>query len=145
LLRENIQQKKKYFMGKVDTDNAHKNILYAQKQNENSILSLQKVKMNVVMPNPNFSLYRFQPVDLVLYDLTDMETKKGKDDHSVDQVYANENKINNRLSGKWLITGINWVMDKRNLKAGGQSVFVQEVTLVRRELTTLYKPKKLTT
>jgi hypothetical protein len=142
---ENIQQKKKYFMGKVDTDNAHKNILYAQKQNENNILSLQKVKMNVVMPNPNFSLYRFQPVDLVLYDLTDMETKKGKDDHSVDQVYANENKINNRLSGKWLITGINWVMDKRNLKAGGQSVFVQEVTLVRRELTTLYKPKKLTT
>jgi hypothetical protein len=141
----NVQQKKKYFLGKIDTDNVHKNILYAQKQNENNILSLQKIKMNVVMPNPNFSLFRFQPVELVLYDLTDMETKKGKDDQSVEQVYANENKINNRLSGKWLITGINWVMDKRNMQKGGQSIFVQEVTLVRRELTTLYKPKKLTT
>ena len=116
-------------------------MLYAEKQNENNILSLQKIKMNVVLPNPNFALYRFQLLEVVLYDLTDMEKKKGKDDHNINQVISDENKINNRLSGKWLITGINWVMDKGNLTGGGQSVFVQEVTLVRRELTTLYKPK----
>jgi len=137
----NVQQKKKYYLGKVDIDNVHKNMLYAEKQNENNILSLQKIKMNVVLPNPNFALYRFQLLEVVLYDLTDMEKKKGKDDHNINQVISDENKINNRLSGKWLITGINWVMDKGNLTGGGQSVFVQEVTLVRRELTTLYKPK----
>jgi hypothetical protein len=141
----NSQQKKKYYLGRLDTDNAHKNLLYAEKQNENNILSLQKIKINVILPNPNFSLYRFQLVDVVIYDLNDMETKKGKDDHDVNQVYANQNKINNRLSGKWLITGINWVMDRANVKGGGQSVFVQEITMVRRELTTLYQPKKLTT
>ena len=141
----NVQQKKKYFLGKIDTDNVHKNMLYAEKQNENNILALQKIKINAILPNPNFSLYRFQTVDVVLYDLRDMETKKGKDDHNVNQVFADENKINNRLSGKWLITGINWTMTKQSLKGGGQSVFVQEVTMVRRELTTLYQPKKLTT
>ena len=120
-------------------------MLYAEKQNENNILSFQKIKINVMLTNPNFSLYRFQPVDVVLYDLRDMETKKGKNDHDVNQVFADENKINNRLSGKWLITGINWVMSESHLKKGGQSIFVQEVTLVRRELTTLYQPKKLTT
>lgn len=141
----NVQQKKKYYLGKIDTDNVHKNMLYAEKQNENNILSFQKIKINVMLTNPNFSLYRFQPVDVVLYDLRDMETKKGKNDHDVNQVFADENKINNRLSGKWLITGINWVMSESHLKKGGQSIFVQEVTLVRRELTTLYQPKKLTT
>lgn len=141
----NVQQKKKYYLGRLDTDNAHKNLLYAEKQNENNIMALQKIRMNAVIPNPNFSLYRFQTIEVVLYDLHDMETKKGKDDHSVEQAYAMENKINNRLSGKWLITGINWVMDKKNVKSGGQSVFVQEITMVRRELTTIYQPKKSTT
>lgn len=132
----NTQQKKKYFLGKLDTDNAHKNLLYAEKQNENNILSLQKIKMNVILSNSNFSLYRFQLVEIVLYDINDMETKKGKNDHSIKQAITNENKINNRLSGKWLITGINWIMNK-----GGKQSFVQELTLVRRELTTLYKLK----
>ena len=141
----NSQLKKKYFLGKLDIDNAHKNLLYAEKHNENNILSLQKIKMNVVLPNLNFSLYRFQTVEVVLYDLNDMETKKGKDDHNINQILKDENKINNRLSGKWLITGINWVMDQKNMKGGGQTIFVQEITMVRRELTTLYKSKKSST
>lgn len=138
----NVQQKKKYFMGKIDTDNVHKNFIYTQLQNQNNIKSLQKIKINIVLPNPNFELYRFQPVDIVFYDLSDMQTKKGKSDTDVNQALTNENKINNRLSGKWLITGINWIYDQQYLKSGGQTVFRQEVTLVRRELTTLYKNKK---
>jgi hypothetical protein len=134
----NVQQKKKYFMGKQDTDNVHDNFLYAQVQNNNNIKSLQKIKINVVLPNPNFSLYRFQNVEVVLYDLNDMEAKKGKSDNSVKQTITNENRVNNRLSGKWLITGINWIFDKQYMKSGGQTVFRQEVTLVRRDLSTLY-------
>ena len=137
----NVQQKKKYFKGKQDTDNVHDNFLYAQVQNENNIKSLQKIKINVVLPNPNFSLYRFQDVDVVLYDLNDMESKKGKSDNSVEETITNSNRINNRLSGQWLITGINWIFDKQYMKSGGQTVFRQEVTLVRRELSTLYKGK----
>ena len=141
----NVQQKKKYFMGKIDTDNVHKNFIYTQLQNKNNIKSLQKIKINIVLPNPNFELYRFQPVDIILYDLNDMQTKKGKSDNSVQQTINNSNKINNRLSGKWLITGINWIFDKQYMKSGGQTIFRQEVTLVRRELTTLYSNKKVTT
>jgi len=137
----NVQQKKKYFMGKVNTDNAHKNFLYTQLQNENNIKSLQKIRINMVLPNPNFELYRFQLVDIVIYDLNDMEAKKGKSDDSIEETITNENRINNRLSGKWLITGINWIFDKQYMKSGGQTVFRQEVTFVRRELTTLYKSK----
>lgn len=141
----NIHQKNKYFMGKIDTDNVHKNFIYTQLQNKNNIKSLQKIRINIVLPNPNFGLYRFQPVDIIFYDLNDMQTKKGKSDNSVEQTIYNENKINNRLSGKWLITGINWIFDKQYIKSGGQSVFRQEITLVRRELTTLYQNKKVTT
>ena len=142
----NVQQKKKYFMGKIDTDNVHKNFIYTQLQNQNNIKSLQKIKINVVLPNPNFELYRFQPVEIVLYDLNDMQAKTGKSDNSVQQTINNENRINNRLSGKWLITGINWVFDKPSGRSkGNQTVFRQEVTLVRRELTTLYTNKKVTT
>jgi hypothetical protein len=98
----NVQQKKKYFMGKIDTDNVHKNFIYTQLQNKNNIKSLQKIKINIVLPNPNFELYRFQPVEIVLYDLNDMQAKAGKSDNSVQQTINNENRINNRLSGKWL-------------------------------------------
>ena len=136
----NVQQKKKYFMGKMDTDNVHKNFLYAQMQNENNVKALQKIRINVVLPNPNFELYRFQLVDVEIYDLNDMTAKKGKSDNSVEQTVTNRNRINNRLSGKWLITGINWIFDPEYVKSGGQTVFRQEITMVRRELTTLYEP-----
>ena len=136
----NVQQKKKYFMGKMDTDNVHKNFLYAQMQNENNVKALQKIRINVVLPNPNFELYRFQLVDVEIYDLNDMTAKKGKSDNSVEQTVTNRNRINNRLSGKWLITGINWIFDPEYIKSGGQTVFRQEITMVRRELTTLYEP-----
>ena len=43
-------------------------------------------------------------------------------------------KINNRLSGEWLITGINYTFD--NGKGN-----VQEITLVKRELGTQYLKK----
>jgi len=117
-----------YSMGKQDRDNVHKNFLFAKKQNENNIEFVDKIKMSVIINNPNFSLYRFQNIELVLYELNsayELEIDKKTDSY----------KINERLSGEWLITGINYIYEYGN--------FVQELILVKRELTLKYNKEKL--
>lgn len=124
---ENIR---KYYMGKLDTDNVHENYLYSRKQNENNMEFLQKVKMNIILKMPNMSLYRLQLIELVIYELetlvSDMGTQKNKTDSY---------RINDKLSGSWLITGINYIYD------GKEST--QEITLVKRELNINYDKNKL--
>lgn len=116
------------YVGKLDTDNVHKNYIYAQKQNRNNIEFLQKIRMNITLKHPNFNLGRFQKVNIELYELTDV-FKKSK---STDNPYeVDKDKINQRLSGEWLITGINY---RFSIKEGN----IQEVTLVKRELTSKY-------
>jgi hypothetical protein len=45
-------------LGNIDTDNCHPNFLYAYQQNINNLKFLDKIKMNIVLSNPNFGLYR---------------------------------------------------------------------------------------
>jgi len=116
------------YMGKIDTDNVHENYIYAQKQNSNNIDFLQKIRMTINLVHPNFNLNRFQKVNIELYELTDV-FKKSKSTNNIYNV--DKDKINQRLSGEWLITGINY---KFSFNEGN----VQEVTLVKRELTAKY-------
>ena len=51
-----------------------------------------------------------------------------------DAMVRDEDKINQRLSGDWLIIGINYTFSS-------QSGNVQEVNLVRRELSSTYNKK----
>jgi hypothetical protein len=116
-----------YNMGFQDQDNVHENFLYSKKQNENNIEFLQKIKMNIVIQNPNMSIYRFQNVELVLYELNKP--------YEGDDAKKQSHRINERLSGAWLIVGINYIFEKNN--------FYQEITLVKRELTSEYNKEKL--
>jgi len=116
------------YMGKLDTDNVHKNFMYSQKQNMNNLDFLQKIRMSVTLTHPNFNLNRFQKVKVELYELSDILKKSKKYDNIYD---VDKDKINQRLSGEWLVTGINY---KFSIKEGN----VQEVTLVKRELTAKY-------
>lgn len=120
------------YLGKMDIDNMHENYLYAGMQNKQNLRYLQKVKMKISLNVMNFNLYRFQKVDIKFYklkELSDKEVKVQVNKKSIDNpgVDYDHDKINQRLSGEWLITGINYTFNKY----GG---FSQDITLVRREL-----------
>lgn len=124
------------YLGKMDVDNVHHDYLYAHRQNLNNIKFLQKIKMKIVLNQPNFNLYRFQKVDLCLYKASQQQQGDEKRTKRIDESKAgtaseNQWKINDRLSGEWLITGINYSFNN----GGGN---IQEVTLVKRELGTKY-------
>ena len=125
---------KSTWMGKLDEDNVHENYLYAGLQNTNNLKFLQKLKMVIKMKNPNYNLYRFQKVLVELYNLGKLETnedtsgEKETKDIGDDQY---DNKIINKLSGEWLITGINFSFSRTEGN-------FQEITMVKRELTSKY-------
>ena len=98
-------------MGKLDTDNTHKNYHYAYVQNGQNIDDLTKIGIKITLPNPNFNLYRFQKINVIVSNQS--------------QKFAKE-MINYRLSGAWLITDISFVFNSGK--------FTQEVNLVKREL-----------
>jgi hypothetical protein len=124
-LNENLNYRK-FNMGKMDEDNVHNNYTYSKKLNEINIDFLQRVKLNIILKNSNMDIYRFQLVELVIFDL---KTPIGENNSKTDS-----DKINEKISGDWLITGINYIYKHGSLK--------QEVTLVKRELNYKFDKKK---
>jgi hypothetical protein len=129
------------YLGKLDRDNVHPNYLYSYQQNMNNLDFLQKVKMTLTLRGSmNFILYRFQKILIKIYDFNDIVKMKNETNPNVtsvqDSANLDESKINHRLSGEWLITAINYTY---NIEYGN----VQELTLVKRELTSVYSiPEK---
>ena len=121
------------FLGTYDSDNVHPNYLYAGIQNKQNLDFLQKVKMKVTLGVMNFNVYRFQKIDIRFYKMKEFEDDKVAvevTEKNVEQFAGADfdaKKLNQRLSGEWLITAINYTFNK----VGG---FAQELTLVRREL-----------
>jgi len=99
------------YVGKLDTSNMHKNYCYSIIQNEQNIEDIQKIGIRIDMTSPNFNLYRFQKVRVVI-------TNKG--------ATPTHGLFNNRLTGEWLIIDIKYIQS--------DSKFKQVVTLVKREL-----------
>jgi hypothetical protein len=128
-----VDQNKNYFLGKNDSENSHQNYLYAEQLNYHNFEFLQKVRMNITLKKLNFQLYRFQPVSVQLYKLreldpnpnaiTSADIQSGKD--------TDQYKLNERLSGDWLIIGINYSYTRK----GQNDSLVQEITLAKRELS----------
>jgi len=133
LLKEQVQHD---WSAKFDVDNVHKNYLYAEYTNFQNLLFLQKLKMIIVLDKPNFNLYRFQKVNVELYNFGKSDQKsQSTGDQRIDDpnktVDQYENKIINKLSGEWLITSINYTFSNKD---GNK----QEITLIKRELTSKY-------
>jgi hypothetical protein len=99
------------YLGKIDSDNMHKNYNYAFVQNKQNIFDIQKIGIEIKLPIPNFNLYRFQKVAILFNNDTPTLTSTDK---------------NNRLSGEWLVLTIKFVQNGNNLE--------QLVTLIKREL-----------
>jgi hypothetical protein len=129
-----LDQQKNYFLGKIDTDNTHDNYLYAEQLNLHNIEFLQNVSMTIVLRNINFQLYRFQLVKIDLYKLRELDSNPNvvTQDDIVSGKDIDKYKLNERLSGDWLIIGINYTYVKSGLSAAR---LTQEITLVRKDLS----------
>ena len=123
IFKENVNDE--YFIGKIDTqDNVHKNYSIAKTSNLYNISSMQKMTMIVTLTQVNFSIKRFQNVKIDIYNRQDLLSRVADKLKPVDN-------INQRLSGYWYVTGINYLYKK----SGG---IEQEITLMRRDLSKEY-------
>lgn len=107
-LNENILHR---YDGKLDTDNMHKNYIYADILNERNITDLEKIGIIIELDNPNYNIYKFQKIVLLL----------SNGSASISHAHINE-----RLSGEWIISDINYTIRR--------GIFRQEIILLRREL-----------
>jgi predicted chitinase len=99
------------YTGKMDSDNTHKNYNYSYVQNMRNIVDLEKICLEINMATPNYNLYRFQKILLLISNQTPTPSA---------------DMINNRLSGEWMIISISFKFDG--------SSFSQIIKLVKREL-----------
>lgn len=107
-LQDNVRH---FWEGKMISNNVHSNYLYTNRQNETNINELQKIGMTIVLPVPNYNLYKFMKVFILLIN---------QGTSIINPIY------NAKLSGDWLVTDIQLFLDNGELK--------QRVKLIRREL-----------
>ena len=114
-----------FFIGKIDTqNNVHKKYALAKIANQYNLNGLEKMKMIVTLDQINLSIKRFQNIKIEIYNPMDLFSQSANTKLPTDN-------INEKLSGYWYVTGINYTYKK----SGGQE---QELTLVRRDLSIDY-------
>lgn len=141
VLKDNSEEGDKLYNNMIKTSylgkcsvNVHANYIHSKIHNSMNLDFLQKLKMTVELNKVNYALYRFQKINVELYDLSSIEKEKDlKRDVNEKNIY--KTKLIERLSGEWLITGIKYIYDIER----GENI--QELTLVKRELTLNYKNK----
>lgn len=107
------------YLGKLDMfnegeGNMHKNYNYSIPQNRQNLDDITKVSAKLVLPNLNFNLYVYQKIQIFF---------------TPHKQSSNEDAVYKRISGDWLITGIEFNYDN-----GSQT---QVITAIKRELTLL--------
>lgn len=100
-----------YYVGRLDTDNCHKNFNFSHIQNEKNLYDLEKIGLEIDMNTPNYSIYKYQKIKIFLSNQVTTPSTGLK---------------NERLSGDWLITDIKFVLNNGEFK--------QSLKLIKREL-----------
>ena len=108
-LKENVRQ---FWEGKFINNNAHENYHYSNVQNSVNLNELQKIGLEVILPNLNFNIYRFMKIYVLL----------------INQGITTINPLfNKKLSGEWIVIENQFFLDfSGNMK--------QKVKLIRRGL-----------
>lgn len=101
------------YAGKIDTDNVHKNYNYAITQNKINFDNLNKIKMLVSLPNPNYNIYLYQKVTVTIIN-------------SEPPSETNKEIVQWRKSGNYIISSIDWIWTGSSLR--------QELQLMSKEL-----------
>lgn len=107
------ENKRSTYMGKLDNDNMHSNYNYTYVQNKQNIDDLTKIAVSIVVPTPNYNLYRYQKVRMLFTNSTPTP--------------ANSMLVK-RLNGEWMIIDIRFIFESENK-------IYQKVTLIKRELS----------
>jgi hypothetical protein len=81
----------------------------------------------------NFQLYRFQPVNIQIYKTRELDSNPNPVTQQEREGGKNMDKykLNERLSGDWLITGINFTY----VRKGNSDQMMQEIIVAKRELS----------
>ena len=98
------------FLGKLDTDNTHKNYNYAYVQNQINLKNMTKLSLDINLPNPNYCLYKYMKVKVSVMNQSATPT---------------EEQMNYRYSGDYVIQDITFLYE-RSMK--------QQIKLYRSEL-----------
>lgn len=101
------------YSGRVDSDNLHINYDYAKTCNSKNLKELEKFIMKVFLPTPNFNIYKFQKIEVII---TNQATTP-----------SNNTIVNYTLSGGWIVGDVEFIMDNGS--------FYQLLTLFRRDLS----------
>ena len=101
------------YSGKIDTDNVHKNYNYAITQNKINLQNLNKIIMVADLPNPNYSLYINQKVNVVVIN-------------EKPPTETNKETVQWRKSGDYIISEMDFVWNGVSL--------TQRLRLIRKEL-----------
>lgn len=110
--KEQTENYQTTFRGKMDIDNVHSNYLYAVDQNKRNLLNLSNISIEAELPQPNFNLYKFQKVQINFVNQKESPT--------------NEQSIDERLTGSWIIADIRYIWSRGSLR--------QSINAVRKEL-----------
>lgn len=105
------KNQKNYYLGKIDTKNSYTDFLWAKMQNSENIKDIQKIHMQIILPQANFNIKRFEKIKMQFLS-NDMS--------------PNGLKNNFKLNGEWLVTGFNFEWDGSSL--------IQKVNIIKREL-----------
>jgi hypothetical protein len=107
--KENVRHK---FLGKIDTDNVHADYNYAVTQNRINLNNLNKIVLNVTLPNANWNLYKFMKIGVDLINASSTPTNPSVRDH--------------RYSGYYIIADIEYIWNGTSMS--------QKLRLVKKEL-----------
>lgn len=107
--KENVKHK---FMGKLDTDNVHKNYNYAGTQNRINLNNLNKIVINATLPNANWNLYKYMKIGVDIINASSTPTNPGIVDW--------------RYSGYYILADIEYTWNGKTMG--------QKLRLVRKEL-----------
>lgn len=107
--KENVKNK---FMGKLDTDNVHKNYNYAGTQNRINLNNLNKIVINATLPNANWNLYKYMKIGIDVVNASSTPTNPGIVDW--------------RYSGYYILADIEYLWNGKSMS--------QKIRLVRKEL-----------
>jgi putative chitinase len=107
-----IENYRTNYSGKMDTENVYKNYYYSETQNKVNLDNLVRISVDITLPNPNFNLYKFMKIQLVF--VNPMSSP------------SNDEVVQSRLTGEWLIVDIGYVWTKGKL--------TQTLNLVRKEI-----------
>lgn len=107
------QNEKNVYLSPLDIDNTHMHYNYAQLLNDYNNKEIDKLKIKLTLTIPNYNFYKYQKISVALFD----------------KFFNTGNlNLNERLSGGWLITGINFTFTP-------DTGLKQELICVKRELS----------